>query len=150
MKKIVAVILTLITILSMPLISVSAEEINIKENEVKLKESIDPRASLYFSAYAYDLEPSDTKGYLWFSSLVSRTNRADKIRVYVQIQQYNDGWEDYGGEYIGTSSKASYSFEDEVKVERGKEYRALFYYEAFVNNKVVETREGSTNSVLAP
>ena len=118
--------------------------------QVEETEDVEPRASLYFSGYAYDLEPSSTKGYLEFSSLVAITDRTDKVRVSVQIQQYNDGWEDYGGEYIGTSSKASYSFSDTVKVDRGEEYRAKFYYEAIVGGKVVETKTFATSGIVAP
>jgi len=118
--------------------------------QVEETEDVEPRASLYFSGYAYDLEPSSTKGYLEFSSLVAITDRTDKVRVSVQIQQYNDGWEDYGGEYIGTSSKASYSFSDTVKVDRGEEYRAKFYYEAIVGGKVVETKTFATSCIVAP
>ena len=154
MKRITTLLLTLATTLSISSISALAKEINTEEIMIELEQSeeIEPRASLYFSSYTYDLEPASTKGYLDFSSLVITTNRTDKVRVSVQIQQYTDdwGWEDYGGEYIGTSSKAAYQFEDTVKVERGKEYRALFYYEAFVDGKVVDERAGSTSSVLAP
>ncbi len=152
MKRVITLLSTLAISLSTYSISAFAEEIDIKELEVGEinTEGIDPRASLYFSSYSYDLEPSSKNGYLDFSTLVITTKDTDKVRVSVQIQQYNDGWEDYGGEYIGTSSKTSYSFEDTVKVERGKEYRALFYYEAFVNGKVVDERAGSTSSVLAP
>ncbi len=144
--------LAIVTTLPVFCTSVFAEELNKEESKIELEQSeeIDPRASLYFSSYSYDLEPSSKNGYLDFSTLVITTKDTDKVRVSVQIQQYNDGWEDYGGEYIGTSSKTSYSFEDTVKVERGKEYRALFYYEAFVDGKVVDERAGSTSSVLAP
>ena len=153
MKRIIVLMITLATIPSVFLVPAFAEDISTEETkieDIQDTQEIEPRASLYFSGYAYDLEPASKKGYLTFSSLVARTNRADKIRVSVQIQQYNDGWEDYGEEHIGISSKASYSFEDDVKVERGKEYRALFYYEAFVDDEVVETKIGSTSSVLAP
>ncbi len=152
MKKIIALMLAIVTTLPVFCTSVFAEELNKEESKIELEQSeeIDPRASLYFSSYSYDLEPSSKNGYLDFSTLVITTKDTDKVRVSVQIQQYNDGWEDYGGEYIGTSSKTSYSFEDTVKVERGKEYRALFYYEAFVDGKVVDERAGSTSSVLAP
>lgn len=131
---------------------VLAEESNMEENVMELEETedVEPRASLYFSSYFYDLEPSSSKGYLDFTSLVAITDRTDKVRVSVQIQQYNDGWEDYGGEYIGTSSKASYSFSDTVKVDRGEEYRAKFYYEAIVGGKVVETKTFATSGVVAP
>lgn len=158
MKKIVAIMLTIVTASFASFTPVLAEELNIEENMIELEEieqseqteNIDPRASLYFSGYAYDLEPSSSKGYLEFSSLVAITDRTDKVRVSVQIQQYNDGWEDYGGEYIGTSSKASYSFSDTVKVDRGEEYRAKFYYEAIVGGKVVETKTFATSGVIAP
>lgn len=152
MKKIIALMLAIVTTLPVFCTSVFAEELNKEESKIELEQSeeIDPRASLYFSSYSYDLEPSSKNGYLDFSTLVITTKDTDKVRVSIQIQQYNDGWEDYGGEYIGTSSKTSYSFEDTVKVERGKEYRALFYYEAFVDGKVVDERAGSTSSVLAP
>ncbi len=131
---------------------VLAEESNMEENVMELEETedVEPRASLYFSSYFYDLEPSSSKGYLDFTSLVAITDRTDKVRVSVQIQQYNDGWEDYGGEYIGTSSKASYSFSDTVKVDRGEECRAKFYYEAIVGGKVVETKTFATSGVVAP
>lgn len=123
---------------------------SIEESEVEESEAQEPRASYYFSSYYYDLEPADELGYIYFTSLVVKTNRADKTRVSVQIQQYNDGWEDYTGEYIGTSSRASYSFEDKVKVDRGEEYRALFTFEALVDGKVVETKYGSTSGFVAP
>lgn len=150
MKKLIALMLALTTALSICSVSAFAEEMDIEEIQETEDQDIDPRASLYFSSYTYDLEPSSKKGYIDFSSIVVTTNRTDKVRVSVQIQEYNDGWEDYGGEYIGTSSKASYIFEDTVKVESGKEYRALFYYEAFVNGKVVDERAGSTSGIIAP
>ncbi len=158
MKKIVAIMLTIATASFASFTPVLAEELNIEENVIELEEieqseqteNIDPRASLYFSSYTYDLEPSSSKGYLDFSSLVVITDRTDKVRVSVQIQQYNDGWEDYGGEYIGTSSKMAYSFSDTVKVDRGEEYRAKFYYEAIVGGKVVETKTFATSGVVAP
>ena len=123
---------------------------NIEESEMEESEGQEPRASYYFSSYYYDLEPDDEDGYIYFTSLVVKTNRADKTRVSVQIQQFNDGWEDYTGEYIGTSSRASYSFEDRVKVDRGEKYRALFTFEALVDGKVVETKYGSTSGFYAP
>ena len=91
-----------------------------------------------------------TQSHLVVKDIQSFQDRTDKVRVSVQIQQYNDGWEDYGGEYIGTSSKASYSFSDTVKVDRGEEYRAKFYYEAIVGGKVVETKTFATSGVVAP
>ncbi len=152
MKKIVAIMLTIATASFASFTPVLAEESNMEENVMELEETedVEPRASLYFSSYFYDLEPSSSKGYLDFTSLVAITDRTDKVRVSVQIQQYNDGWEDYGGEYIGTSSKASYSFSDTVKVDRGEEYRAKFYYEAIVGGKVVETKTFATSGVVAP
>ena len=153
MKKIIALLLTLVTTSSIFLMPTLAEEINVEENIVQLEEEeIEPRASLYFSGYSYDLEPSSKKGYLDFSSLVARTNRTDKVRVTVQIQKYIEvkGWEDYGDEQTGTSSRASYPFDGTVKVDRGEEYRAKFYYEAIVNDEVVETKIFATGSVLAP
>lgn len=158
MKRIIALMLTVATASFTLITPAFAEEVDVEENVVELEEieqteeteNVEPRASLYFSGYAYDLEPSSTKGYLEFSSLVAITDRTDKVRVSVQIQQYNDGWEDYGGEYIGTSSKASYSFSDTVKVDRGEEYRAKFYYEAIVDGKVVETKTFATSGVVAP
>ncbi len=152
MKKIVAIMLTIATASFASFTPVLAEESNMEENVMELEETedVEPSASLYFSSYFYDLEPSSSKGYLDFTSLVAITDRTDKVRVSVQIQQYNDGWEDYGGEYIGTSSKASYSFSDTVKVDRGEEYRAKFYYEAIVGGKVVETKTFATSGVVAP
>lgn len=152
MKKIIALMLTVTTASFSFFTPVLAEELNMEENMIELEETedVEPRASLYFSSYFYDLEPSSKNGYLDFTSLVAITDRTDKVRVSVQIQQYNDGWEDYGGEYIGTSSKASYSFSDTVKVDRGEEYRAKFYYEAIVNGKVVETKIFATSGVVAP
>ncbi len=158
MKKIVALMLTVVTASFTLITPAFAEEVNVEENVVELEEieqtgeteNVEPRASLYFSSYTYDLEPSSSKGYLDFSSLVVITDRTDKVRVSVQIQQYNDGWEDYGGEYIGTSSKMAYSFSDTVKVDRGEEYRAKFYYEAIVDGKVVETKTFATSGVVAP
>ena len=152
MKKIVAIMLTIATASFASFTPVLAEESNMEENVMELEETedVEPRASLYFSSYFYDLEPSSSKGCLDFTSLVAITDRTDKVRVSVQIQQYNDGWEDYGGEYIGTSSKASYSFSDTVKVDRGEEYRAKFYYEAIVGGKVVETKTFATSGVVAP
>lgn len=164
MKRIIALMLTVMTASFSLFTSAFAEETRMEENVVELEEAeqleeteqseetenVEPRASLYFSSYTYDLEPSSKNGYLDFSSLVVITNRTDKVRVSVQIQQYNDGWEDYGGEYIGTSSKAAYSFSDTVKVDRGEEYRAKFYYEAIVNGKVVETKTFATSGVVAP
>ena len=135
------------------IVAEDAEEITIENVERSEElEAQEPRASYYFSSYYYDLEPDDEKGYIYFTSLVVKTNRADKVRVSVQIQKYVDGWgwEDYTGEYIGTSSKASYSFEDRVKVDRGEKYRALFTFEALVNGKVVETKYGSTSGFYAP
>ncbi len=85
-----------------------------------------------------------------FSSLVAITDRTDKVRVTVQIQQYNDGWEDYGEEYVGTSSRVSYPFDGTVKVDRGEEYRAKFYYEAIVNDKVVEKKIFKISGIIAP
>lgn len=158
MKKIIALMLTVTTASFSFFTPAFAEETEIEENVIELEEAeqleetedIEPRASLYFSSYTYDLEPSSKNGYLDFSSLVVITDRTDKVRVSVQIQQYNDGWEDYGGEYIGTSSKMAYSFNDTVKVDRGEEYRAKFYYEAIVNGKVVETKTFATSGVVAP
>ena len=158
MKKIIALMSTVVTASFTFFTPAFADEVNMEQNIVELEEAeqveetedVEPRASLYFSGYAYDLEPSSTKGYLEFSSLVAITDRTDKVRVSVQIQQYNDGWEDYGGEYIGTSSKASYSFSDTVKVDRGEEYRAKFYYEAIVGGKVVETKTFATSGIVAP
>ncbi len=161
MKRIIALMLTVATAsftLITPAFAEEVNEVDMEENVVELEEveqveeteEVEPRASLYFSSYTYDLEPSSSKGYLDFSSLVVITNRTDKVRVSVQIQQYNDGWEDYGGEYIGTSSKAAYSFSDTVKVDRGEEYRAKFYYEAIVDGKVVETKTFATSGVVAP
>ena len=133
------------------IVAEDAEEITIENVERSEElEAQEPRASYYFSSYYYDLEPDDEKGYIYFTSLVVKTNRADKTRVSVQIQQFNDGWEDYTGEYIGTSSRASYSFEDRVKVDRGEKYRALFTFEALVDGKVVETKYGSTSGFYAP
>lgn len=150
MKKIIIVALSMITFTSTFSVSTFAE--NIEENTLVLKEAqeVEPRASLYFSAYAYDLEPSAKKGYLDFSSLVAITDRTDKVRVTVQIQQYNDGWEDYGEEYVGTSSRVSYPFDGTVKVDRGEEYRAKFYYEAIVNDKVVEKKIFKISGIIAP
>ena len=85
-----------------------------------------------------------------FSSLVAITDRTDKVRVTVQIQQYNDGWEDYGEEYVGTSSRVSYPFDGTVKVDRGEKYRAKFYYEAIVNDKVVEKKIFKISGIIAP
>ena len=82
--------------------------------------------------------------------MVARTSSADKIRISVEIQQFNGGWEDYAGGFIGTGSTPSYSFEDRVKVDRGEKYRALFTFEALVNGKVVETKYGSTSGFYAP
>ena len=134
----------------LPSVATFAE--NLEENTLILEETqeIEPRASLYFSAYAYGLEPSSKKGYLDFSSLVAITDRTDKVRVTVQIQQYNDGWEDYGEEYVGTSSRVSYPFDGTVKVDRGEEYRAKFYYEAIVNDKVVEKKIFKISGIIAP
>ena len=150
MKKIIAFVTAIITMSSSMYIPVFAE--NIEENIVNLENTQEkqPRESLYFSSYYYDLEPSNKNGYLDFESLVVTTNQTDKVRVTVQLQQYNDGWEDYGDEYVGTSSKAAYAFEDTVKVDRGEEYRAKFYYEAIVNDKVVETKTFATSGVIAP
>lgn len=150
MKKLIAFMLTITTISSAFAVSVFAEDI--EENNIQTEESqeIEPRASLYFSGYAYDLEPASKKGYLDFSSLVAITDRTDKVRVTVQIQQYNDGWEDYGDAEVGTSSKASYSFDGTVKVDRGEEYRAKFTYEAIVGGKVVETKIFATSGIVAP
>ena len=44
----------------------------------------------------------------------------------------------------------AYSFSDTVKVDRGEEYRAKFYYEAIVGGKVVETKTFATSGVVAP
>lgn len=158
MKKIIALMLTVVTASFTLITPALAEEFNMEENVIQMEEDeeleetedVEPRASLYFSSYFYDLEPSSSKGYLDFTSLVAITDRTDKVRVSVQIQQYNGGWEDYGGEYIGTSSKASYSFSDTVKVDRGEEYRAKFYYEAIVGGKVVETKTFATSGIVAP
>ena len=161
MKKVIALIVAMSTISSCFSVSAFAENIeevetneieeitvekieddvieNIEESEMEESEGQEPRASYYFSSY-----------YIYFTSLVVKTNRADKTRVSVQIQQFNDGWEDYTGEYIGTSSRASYSFEDRVKVDRGEKYRALFTFEALVDGKVVETKYGSTSGFYAP
>ncbi len=169
MKKVIALMVAMFTVSSCFSVSAFAEEAeeiaveNIEEiamenaeeiavesiEELEESELQEPRASEYFASYYYDLEP-DGNGYIYFTSLVARTSSADKIRISVEIQQYNDGWEDYVGEFIGTGSTASYGFEDRVKVERGKEYRALFTFEALVNGKVVETKYGSTSAVYAP
>ena len=151
MKKVIALMLAVTTISSAFSISVFAEEVeeNIVQEEIETQE-IDPRASLYFSGYAYDLEPANRKGYLYFSSLVAITNRTDKVRVTVQLQQYNDGWEDYGDPEVGTSSEASYPFDGTVKVDRGEEYRAKFTYEAIVGGEVVETKIRTTSGIVAP
>ena len=63
---------------------------NMNDDSVKAEE-VEPRASLYFSSYTYDLEPSSKNGYLDFSSLVVITNRTDEVKVTVQIQQYTPG-----------------------------------------------------------
>ena len=149
MKKLFTLMLILVTTLFIVSIPVFAEETIIEMEQTK---EIEPRASLYFSAYAYDLEPSSKNGYLDFSSLVAITDRTDKVRVTVQIQQYTpgEGWSDYGDEYVGTSTRVSYPFDGTVKVDRGEEYRAKFYYDAIVNDKVVETKIFATSSVLAP
>lgn len=150
MKKLIAFMLAIATISSTFSVSVFAEDMEENIVQVEEEQEIEPRESLYFSSYYYDLEPSSKKGYLDFTSLVITTDRTDKVRVSVQIQQYNDGWEDYGGEYIGTSSNSSYSFEDSVKVDRGEEYRAKFTYEAIVGGKVVETKIRTTSGIVAP
>ncbi len=77
------------------------------------------------------------------------------VKVTVQIQQYTpgEGWSDYGDAQSGTSSRAAYPFypfEGTVKVDRGEEYRAKFYYDTIVNDKVVESKIFATSSVLAP
>ncbi len=108
------------------------------------------KESAYFSSYYYDLEPSGKNGYFDFESLVVTTNNTDSVRVTVQIQQYDNGWEDYGKAYAGTSTKAAYALEDTVKVDRGEEYRAKFHYEAIVNGKVVETKIFATSGIDAP
>ena len=155
MKKLFALMLILATTSSILSIPIFAEEISTKEeNTIELEETegVEPRASLYFSSYTYDLEPSSKNGYLDFSSLVVRTNRTDEVKVTVQIQQYTpgEGWSDYGDAQSGTSSRAAYPFEGTVKVDRGEEYRAKFYYDAIVNDKVVESKIFATSSVLAP
>lgn len=165
MKKVIALMVAMFTVSSCFSVSAFAEETEeiamesieeiTMENAEELEESEqselqDPRASLYFSSYYYDLIPDDEDGYLYFESLVARTNRAEKIRISVDIQQFNDGWEDYAGEFIGTGSTPSYAFEDRVKVDRGEKYRALFTFEALVNGKVVETKYGSTSGFYAP
>ncbi|MEY8321333.1 hypothetical protein AAK894_09675 [Lachnospiraceae bacterium 46-61] len=156
MKKLFMFMLILATTSSILSIPIFAEEIseeeNVIESELKETKEIEPRASLYFSSYTYDLEPSSRNGYLDFSSLVVITNRTDEVRVSVQIQQYTpgEGWSDYGDKQSETSSRAAFPFEGTVKVDRGEEYRAKFYYDAIVNDKVVETKIFATSSVLAP
>lgn len=151
MKKIITFMLAAVTMSSAFAISVFADEV--EENivqEMEEEQDIEPRESLYFSSYYYDLEPSSRKGYVDFTSLVITTDRTDKVKVTVQIQQYNDGWEDYGDPIVGTSSRSSYTLEDSVKVDRGEEYRAKFTYEAIVNDKVVETKIRTTSGFVAP
>ncbi|MEY8321022.1 hypothetical protein AAK894_08060 [Lachnospiraceae bacterium 46-61] len=170
MKKVIALMVAMFTVSSCFSVSAFAEETeeiaveateeiameNVEEIAVEYTEELEeaelqePRASEYFASYYYDLEPDDEVGYLYFESLVARTSSAEKIRISVQIQQFNGGWEDYAGEFIGTGSTPSYAFEDRVKVDRGEKYRALFTFEALVNGKVVETKYGSTSGFYAP
>ena len=83
-EKLFTLMLILATTSSTLSIPTFAEEISTKEeNTIELEkiEEVEPRASLYFSSYTYDLEPSSKNGYLDFSSLVVRTNRTDELTL---------------------------------------------------------------------
>ena len=83
-EKLFTLMLILATTSSILSIPTFAEEISTKEeNTIELEkiEEVEPRASLYFSSYTYDLEPSSKNGYLDFSSLVVRTNRTDELTL---------------------------------------------------------------------